>query len=626
LPRLKVFSIIVCTLFLLQILVLQPRIFAEPPDPTQQTVDGNVVTENLEGDISDGNVEVESAEENLSIGNEEEESIPEDSLDATENVEAESVEGTIAPISIMPMAISTPGNYQVNPDAIVVPTTIEDTSTNDHTMSTLLWSFEDTVYTAVKSTHKLQYMTLNGMTSFGFDEYNPWVNIKVGDTPYEPVGLNGNTDSSHWTVFKFGLADLNMVGHEKVSFFIKGIGGGHDVGGNLLLTIPRIDVTGNKVWVGGTTRSQITLQLKAQVNNGPLTVIASGVVNGTENPTWTYKWESVPKYDPYGRLYTSISVDEETVPPNYVKSLDGLTVTNTYSPVQINIEVNKVWVGPTKESITVKLLANGEDTGKTLELNGTNGWSGSFTVNQYDDSGKEISYTVKEAEVPYGYQVSYSSDNGRLIVTNMAIKGGAVTAIYVDEAGSEISEPLVETGFVGEIYTTEQKEITGYEFKEIRDDSAPATGEFKIEPQSVIYVYKQKMGSLTITKVDAEQNDNVLEGAVFQLYDSENNLIGTKTTDSNGQILFEGLEWGTYTLLETKAPAGYRMLTEKITVEISKVDLHQAKTVENTQVDWEIPRTGGVGSLGFFGLGGLLMGSALLWYLFGKTPTIKIRR
>jgi len=573
LSRFKVLSIIFSTLLVLQMLVPNPKIFAETPLQTQQN--------------DSGNIEVESKGEDIA--------------------------------SFMPMAIGTPGHYPTDPNSIVVPTTMEGSSTNNHTMPALMWSNGDTVYVAVKSTHPLQYLTLNGATTSVFDDYNSWVPIYVENEQYDPTGLTGNTGSSHWTVFKFKLTDLKLLDDGKYPFFIKGQGGGHDVGGNLLIMIPKMDITGKKVWVGGTARPGITLQLKAQVNNEQQKIIASGVVNGTENPAWAFKWNQVPKYDPYGRPYT-YSIDEETVPPNYVKTLEGLTVTNTYQPTQINIEVKKVWIGPTKESVTIKLYGNGADTGKTLVLNQTNGWSGSFSVNKYDDSGgKEISYTVKEAEVPYGYQVSYSTEeNGRIIVTNTAIEAGKVTVKYVDEDGNEIADSVVHTGYIGETYKTEQKDIPGYEFKEMHQESASVTGEFKKDPQTVIYVYKKKLGSLTISKVDADHHDKLLEGALFELYDSENNLVDKKTTDVNGQIVFENLEWGEYTLIETKAPEGYRKLIEKISVKITKDELHVTKTVKNAQIDWEIPKTGGIGTLVFYGLGGLLMASAFLWFVLRR--------
>lgn len=58
-------------------------------------------------------------------------------------------------------------------------------------------------------------------------------------------------------------------------------------------------------------------------------------------------------------------------------------------------------------------------------------------------------------------------------------------------------------------------------------------------------------------KVDAEDGRK-LEGAEFELT-AEDGKVFTATSDENGEILFTGLDEGTYTLKETKAPTGYSL-------------------------------------------------------------------
>ena len=123
----------------------------------------------------------------------------------------------------------------------------------------------------------------------------------------------------------------------------------------------------------------------AQVEDEAIQLKQSKVLNGSESPAWHHTWEKVRQYDPYGREYV-YSVDEETVPINYVKSLNGLTVTNTYNPTQLAIDVSKVWIGQGADSVTINLLADGHYTGTNLVLNEGTDWTGSFTgLNMYDD-------------------------------------------------------------------------------------------------------------------------------------------------------------------------------------------------------------------------------------------------
>ncbi len=86
-------------------------------------------------------------------------------------------------------------------------------------------------------------------------------------------------------------------------------------------------------------------------------------------------------------------------------------------------------------------------------------------------------------------------------------------------------------------------------------------------------------GKLTLHKQDAENMAKPLAGAEFTLYrivvetiqpdepDYDPNYpdgtrtrevkIGTQATDANGGLTFDGLEWGDYVMIETKAPEGY---------------------------------------------------------------------
>lgn len=152
------------------------------------------------------------------------------------------------------MGIGTPGSYTSGSDTYVVKTILDDSSNNDHTLPRLIWSKDGIVYAAVKSTHNLDYMKLggesindSGVTSNDKDKYNAGVFINVDDTGYDPkYELTSATQKAHWTVFKFTLSDLTIPADGSLAFFVKGIGGGHDVGGFLLVEVPKISITGEK--------------------------------------------------------------------------------------------------------------------------------------------------------------------------------------------------------------------------------------------------------------------------------------------------------------------------------------------------------------------------------------------
>ncbi len=189
---------------------------------------------------------------------------------------------------------------------------------------------------------------------------------------------------------------------------------------------------------------------------------------------------------------------------------------------------------------------------------------------------------------------------------------GDVTVRHVDEDGNELANTETLSGLIGESYTSNEKQISGYTFIGLADDSAPKSGKFTKDAQTVIYVYSKQLGSLTIIKVD--ELGEPLDGAEFELT-GKDGFSMTKTSDEDGIITFEELDWGTYTLKETKAPGGYRLLTSERTIKISDDSLHVQEEIENTLQDWEIPQTGGIGTIGFYGIGLVLMAIATYFYV-----------
>ena len=84
-------------------------------------------------------------------------------------------------------------------------------------------------------------------------------------------------------------------------------------------------------------------------------------------------------------------------------------MTNTHAPEKIDVTINKLWDdkdnqdGIRPESITIHLLANGVDTGKTLVLSAETEWTGIFEDLDKFANGEEIAYTITEDAVE-GYE------------------------------------------------------------------------------------------------------------------------------------------------------------------------------------------------------------------------------
>ncbi|MCF6465839.1 Cna B-type domain-containing protein [Clostridium sp. Cult2] len=348
--------------------------------------------------------------------------------------------------NIMPMAIATPG-YYYSEEGVVVKTVLEGESINDHTIPVLIWLKNGIVYAAVKSTHELEYMTLNTVTSTDFDRYNPLVDIYVDDEDYKPEGLKGNVKDSHWTVFRFSIFDLPIPESGKVDFFIKGIGGGHDVGGYMTVIVPTIEVTGYKEWVGGENWPAVTLQLKRQVGLGPSEIANEGIVDGNETLPWSYTWEDMPEYNPYGQPYIYF-IDEAEVPMYYEKTLDGLIVTNTFIP-QGEITITKyvedfdsdkdgdrkfyIFIYGPGDKVYTLSLSHGESNTITGLV------TGKYRIEEVVPMNYEL-VSISPSEIT----LTFESNEATATVTNKRTNDGW----FWDDPGSKVNIFMMKIGFV----------------------------------------------------------------------------------------------------------------------------------------------------------------------------------
>ena len=97
----------------------------------------------------------------------------------------------------------------------------------------------------------------------------------------------------------------------------------------------------------------------------------------------------------------------------------SLTVAN--DPARVSVPVTKVWKGAAAGPVTVRLMADGAETGKTLTLDEAGGWKGSFDgLRRMAPDGHEIAYTVVEDLVD-GYDSEVTGDAAQgFTVTNTA--------------------------------------------------------------------------------------------------------------------------------------------------------------------------------------------------------------
>ena len=142
-----------------------------------------------------------------------------------------------------------------------------------------------------------------------------------------------------------------------------------------------------------------------------------------ESNGWKASFEGLPKYDAQTGAEIAYTVAEDKV-EGYDSAITGdaergFAVTNT-STATVSVPVEKKWVGPAAAKATVRLLAGGADSGRSLELSEGNAWKGTFSdLPKYDSqTGEEIEYSVAEDNVD-GYESAITGDAERgFAVTN----------------------------------------------------------------------------------------------------------------------------------------------------------------------------------------------------------------
>ncbi|WIY58842.1 SpaA isopeptide-forming pilin-related protein [Bacillus arachidis] len=102
-----------------------------------------------------------------------------------------------------------------------------------------------------------------------------------------------------------------------------------------------------------------------------------------------------------------------------------------------------------------------------------------------------------------------------------------------------------------------------------------------------LQVYWKSLGGLKVVKVGEKKE--VLQGAVFEVFNSANEKVGTITTNEEGTASLSGLETGNYTLKEVKAPIGYILndkpqILEVKTGEVATITVENAKVKGNIEI------------------------------------------
>ena len=355
----------------------------------------------------------------------------------------------------------------------------------------------------------------------------------------------------------------------------------------------------------------------------------------TADNDWKYSFKDLPVYKDGQKL--TYTVSEETV-KDYTTEYDGTNIINSYTPGKTSASVVKVWndagnqdgIRPAK--ITVKLLADGQDTGKTVTLSVDNNWTQSITGLDEKKGGKAIKYTWAEENVPEGYELTGNTADGTVTtLTNKHVP--EVTAItgtktWNDNDNQDGKRPesitvrlLADGKEAGSQKVTADSNWT-YKFTELPKYAAGKEIVYTVSEDAVPgYITSVNGNNLinTITSVKVSKVDitdhKELAGAHIQILDKDGNIIDEWDSTWEAHEV-TGLKTNEqYTLRETVAPDGYTVTSDttftlkedgtvdkdntqttvsddgtllvedsKTSVKVSKVDIADGKELEGAHI------------------------------------------
>ena len=295
---------------------------------------------------------------------------------------------------------------------------------------------------------------------------------------------------------------------------------------------------------------------------------------------------------------------EQGIQDMAVSSLD------THSMDKDNIKVS--WTGLNG---AVQVIKKGDDgkllTGAKFVLKNANGENVAEATSQdgkavFNDI-KPAEYTIHEVEAPQGYlvtnPVNVTVKPNKVSIAEMTdtqIKG-KIQVLKVDE---ETNTPLqgaefeitqdgkhIETITTGEngIATSSLLPFGNYLVKEIKAPAKyvlngqehPVTISENGKTIEITHTNKIIKGKVAVKKTDSEIADLNLEGAEFTIYDNNKNTVATITTNKDGYAESEPLNYGTYTMQETKAPKGYLLSNKVWDININENDKTYTFDVSN---------------------------------------------
>ncbi|UTH14221.1 SpaA isopeptide-forming pilin-related protein [Macrococcus equipercicus] len=326
--------------------------------------------------------------------------------------------------------------------------------------------------------------------------------------------------------------------------------------------------------------------------------------------------------DPIGTMYdlnlgsdNVFDASDYTLTASDPTLLTGVTV--TYDSVTRTIKLNGLTLGK-GEWVNINYKVKLRVTDDSFVENQWYPMNGTTTLKP-----TATSTLLREYPVPEARAVSpvYSFTFNKLSDSNTPL--GGATFELKDSTGKIMTQTSSTNGLVkfdnlkkGTYTLTETAAPTNYS-KDPKTYTVVIASNGDIKVDGVLYsgtnvfkvINKKVLGSIEVVKHQSGDESKLLAGATFELRDSAGKVV-TLTTGTDGKALFSALPLGSYTLVETKAPAGYQLKTTPVKIDVTSATKVVVK-VANQSNSAVLPNTGGPGPLWFSIIGILVIIASL---------------
>ena len=366
---------------------------------------------------------------------------------------------------------------------------------------------------------------------------------------------------------------------DDLKFYTNSVSGDMNSGYTITNTFTRpedtVDIIANKVWNDNEEQSSRRPEsIILVVKNGEQEVESkevsnSNLVAGTTNK-WSVEFEGLQKYDENGQeiKYTIEEKEKNSGDLHFYQAEENnvavednqATIRNYFVRPEdvVSVTVTKNWNDsdnvngrrPTSIKLQVK---NGENVVSEQEVSAKNNWTYTFTdLPKYDDNGKEIEYTVAEAEVNSGDLKFYTNDSvsgdiisGYTITNTFKVPDEKVSLtvnkVWKDNAVQSLRRPEVITiNVLGESGVVQSYDLnvaseTSHTFTDLpKYNSNGKEISYTVEEQEKnIGDLKFYTGVVENVESTSENNKEVTITNTFKVPDEKTNVVVTKVWEDN---------------------------------------------------------------------------------------------